>query len=255
MAQLKIAIVASDTAPAETAKAELAARYETCSPAEADVIVALGGDGYMLQTLHGYLGQQVPIYGMNQGSVGFLMNAYSTDDLIERIQAAQHTPLHPLLMRAQTATGGVVEGLAINEVSLLRQTRYAAKLTIAVDGRERLAELICDGAMLATPAGSTAYNLSAHGPILPLGSNLLALTPICAFRPRQWPGALLPETVSVRFDVLEPDLRPVSASADYTEARDVVRVDVERDTSKTLELLFDPEHNLEERIIREQFMP
>jgi NAD+ kinase len=209
----------------------------------------------MLETLHRYIRRQVPIYGMHRGSIGFLMNNYAADDLLERLNAATKVSLHPLRMKARTSNGKEKQALAINEVSLLRETRQAAKLRISVDGVTRLDELICDGALVSTPAGSTAYNLSAHGPIIPLGAGLLALTPISAFRPRRWRGALLPDTASVTFDVLEADKRPVSAVADYTEVRDVVSVHVVEDPKVTLTLLFDPEHNLDERIIKEQFLP
>jgi len=205
--------------------------------------------------LHRFINRNLPIYGMNRGSVGFLMNGYDDKNLPARLEAAQTTLLHPLLMRAECADGSLVKGLAINEVSLIRESRYAANVRISVDSRIRLEELICDGVMVSTPAGSTAYNLSAHGPILPIGSPLLALTPICAFRPRRWRGALIPETSKVDLDILNPDKRPVSASADYTEARNVVRVSITQERGQTLQLLFDPEHDLEERILTEQFQP
>lgn len=251
----KIAIVAADNRPAQDALSELKKRYGQVAPGKADAIVALGGDGFMLETLHRYIRRQVPIYGMHRGSIGFLMNNYGSDDLLERMNAATQVNLHPLRMKARTRDGKEKQALAINEVSLLRETRQAAKLRISVDGVVRLDELICDGALVSTPAGSTAYNLSAHGPIIPLGAGLLALTPISAFRPRRWRGALLPDTASVTFDVLEADKRPVSAVADYTEVRDVVRVHVVEDPEVALTLLFDPEHNLDERIIKEQFLP
>lgn len=255
MSAQKIAFVATDNDEAAAANDALSAAYDTVAPEQADVIVALGGDGFMIETLHRYMDLAVPVYGMNRGTVGFLMNQYEPEGLAERIAAAEEASLHPLRMRARDIEGHIIEGLAINEVSLLRQTRYAAHLRISIDGRERLAEVVCDGVMLATPAGSTAYNLSAHGPILPLGSRLLALTPICAFRPRRWRGALLPESATVEIDVLRADRRPVSATADYTEARDVVHVEISQETGRCLRLLFDPEHNLEERILREQFLP
>ncbi|MHA1538112.1 MAG: NAD kinase [Alphaproteobacteria bacterium] len=250
-----IAIVASDNDQAQAAAEVLRARYRSVAREEARIIVALGGDGFMLETLHGTLDQDVAVYGMNFGSVGFLMNSCAEDDLAERLARAERIGLHPLHMTARTADGASHEALAINEVSLLRQTHQTAKLRIRIDGRVRMDELICDGALLATPAGSTAYNLSAHGPIIPIGAGLLALTPISVFRPRRWRGALLPESVSVKFEVLEADKRPVSAVADSEEVRDVVEVDIHRDASKTLTLLFDPEHNLEERIVAEQFQP
>jgi NAD+ kinase len=250
----KIAIVAADNKAAKDALAELKKRYGNVAPAKADAIVALGGDGFMLETLHRHIRRQLPIYGMHRGSVGFLMNNYDAEHLLERLDGAMQVSLHPLRMRARTSDGRERQALAINEVSLLRETRQAAKLKIAVDGTTRLDELICDGALVSTPAGSTAYNLSAHGPIIPLGAGLLALTPISAFRPRRWRGALLPSTASVTFDVLEAEKRPVSAVADYTEVRDVVRVHVVEDPKVTLTLLFDPEHNLDERIVKEQFL-
>jgi NAD+ kinase len=250
-----IAFVAAETPEARSAFQRLVHRYGAADPATADVIVALGGDGFMLETLHRYLNRAVPIYGMNCGTVGFLMNQYREENLPDRIRRAQVVTLRPLQMVARCRDGKITEAIAINEVSLLRETRQAAKIAIRVDGTVRLPELICDGVLLATPAGSTAYNLSAHGPILPLGSNLLALTPISAFRPRRWRGALLPETAETVFEIHEPDKRPVSAVADSTEVRDVVEVKVRVDPKLRLTLLFDPEHNLEERILNEQFAP
>jgi NAD+ kinase len=255
MSNQSIAFAAADTREAQEALGRLMARYEHVPPERADVIVALGGDGFMLETLHRYLHRGVPIYGMNCGTVGFLMNEYREDDLPQRLSQASAVSLHPLHMTAHTVKGETVEALAINEVSLLRESRQAAKIGISIDGVVRLKELICDGVLLATPAGSTAYNLSAHGPIIPIGAPLLALTPISAFRPRRWRGALLPQKASVGFDVQEADKRPVSATADYTEVRDVARVDIYEDRKVALQLLFDPEHNLEERILREQFLP
>jgi len=250
-----IAIVAAQTENAEEARAELLTRYKTVSPERADIIVALGGDGFMLETLHRYLDRNVPIYGMNRGTVGFLMNNFDLENLTDRIARAQKAELHPLHMRATSMTGVTSDALAINEVSLLRETRQAAKLRLFVDGIQRVDELICDGALVATPAGSTAYNLSAHGPILPIGAGILALTPISAFRPRRWRGALLPDKAEVRFEILEAQKRPVSAVADYTEVRDVAEVTIRQDRYVTMHLLFDPEHNLEERILKEQFQP
>jgi len=249
----RIAFVASATPIAAEARSVLVARYGDVPFAEADVVVALGGDGFMLETQHLLLGRGIPVYGMNCGSVGFLMNTYSEDDLPERLANSQEALVHPLRMHAITATGAVEEALALNEVSLLRQLRQAAKIRITVDGRVRLAELICDGVLIATPAGSTAYNLSAHGPIVPLSANLLPLTPISAFRPRRWRGALLPSTAEVAFEVLEPDKRPVAAVADFTEVRNVVSVAVSEDRSIAACLLFDPDQGLSERIIAEQF--
>ena len=255
MSEQKIGFVASTSAQAQEAMSLLKEFYGDSPLDEATVIVALGGDGFMIETLHQFIDRKLPIYGMNRGSVGFLMNSYEDSDLPERLEAAQAATLHPLLMRAECRDGSFVEGLAINEVSLIRESRYAVTIRISVDTRVRLDKLICDGVMVATPAGSTAYNLSAQGPILPLGSRLLALTPICAFRPRRWRGALIPETTSVVLDILDADKRPVTATADYTEARDVVRVSVSQERQQTLRLLFDPEHDLEERILAEQFQP
>mgnify|MGYP000438607687 CR=1 FL=1 len=251
----RIAFVAADSEEAQTALLRLRERYSDVPPEEADVIVALGGDGLMLESLHAYMEHAIPIYGMNRGTVGFLMNAYTEADLRERLDRAEQVQLHPLRMQTETGDGTVNEALALNEVSLLRESRQAAKLRIRIDGVTRLNELICDGIIVATPAGSTAYNLSAHGPIIPIGAPLLALTPISAFRPRRWRGALLPQKAEVAFDVLEADKRPVSATADYTEVRDVHRVSVHEDRQKAAYLLFDPEHNLEERILNEQFLP
>lgn len=253
IAARKLCFVAADGAEAQTALRALTDRYGQIEPEQADIVVALGGDGFMLETLHHFRARGVPIYGMNRGSVGFLMNEYAEDRLIERIAHAQEVTLHPLRMSAATADGRVHEALAINEVSLLRQTRQAAKIRVDVDGVTRVAELMCDGVLLATPAGSTAYNLSAHGPIIPIGANLLALTPISAFRPRRWRGALLPQGVTVTFTVQEADKRPVSAVADHTEVRDVLHVTILEDRSVGVRLLFDAEHNLEERILKEQF--
>lgn len=250
-----IAFVSADTEAGNAARKRLEDRYAHVPPEQADLIVALGGDGFMLEVLHHYIDRHVPIYGMNRGSVGFLMNTFREHGLIERLRKAQGVVLHPLRMRAKLSDGTNVDALAINEVSLLRETRQAAKVLIRIDGKQRLDELICDGVLVASPAGSTAYNLSAHGPIIPLGAGILALTPISAFRPRRWRGALLPHTAKVTFEVLEADKRPVSAVADYTEARDVTEVEVHEDRTIDLTLLFDPEHNLEERIIAEQFVP
>lgn len=251
----RIAFVAADIPAAEKARRALISRYGQTPPDRADVIVALGGDGFMLQTLHDYLGRGIPIFGMHRGSVGFLLNEYREAGLPERLERATRVVLHPLRMLATTVRGTKRTALAINEVSLLRQQRQAAKIRILVDGIVRLPELICDGVLLSTPAGSTAYNLSAHGPILPLGANMLALTPISAFRPRHWRGALLPHTAKVTFEILEHEKRPVSATADHTEVRDVIRVEVHEDRSVALTFLFDPEHNLEERVLKEQFAP
>ena len=251
----KIAFEAAESEGALEALATLKRRYPSVDPAEAEVIVALGGDGTMLETLHKYMHRKVPIYGMNLGSVGFLMNRCDEERLIERLTRARPAQLHPLLMEARRVNGEMHTALAINEVSLLRETRQTAKIRIIIDGVTRLDELFCDGVLVATPAGSTAYNLSAHGPIVPLGSPILALTPISAFRPRRWRGALLPHTAVVTFEILEPDKRPVSAVADYTEVREVIEVRVREDRSVTLNLLFDPDQNLGERILKEQFAP
>ena len=253
MSTPRLAILAAQNETARAAQESLAARYGATPPERADVIVALGGDGFMLETLHRFLGRGIPVYGMNRGSVGFLMNDYNEDGLPERIAAAQAATLHPLRMRAVANGTAPVEALAINEVSLLRESRQAAKIRILVDGKVRLPELICDGILVSTPAGSTAYNLSAHGPIVPLGANLLPMTPISAFRPRRWRGALLPADAVVVFEILERDKRPVAAVADYTEVRDVSRVEVREARDVSLTLLFDPDHGLSERIIAEQF--
>jgi NAD+ kinase len=250
-----IAFVAADSGPAQSALRRLRKRYGNAPPESADVIVTLGGDGTMLETLHRYLDRNVPFYGMNRGTVGFLLNEFSETKLRERLARATPVNLHPLRMTARTLAGAATEAIAINEVSLLRESRQAAKLRIRIDARVRMQELICDGIVIATPAGSTAYNLSAHGPIVPLGTGLLALTPISAFRPRRWRGALLPASASVTIQILEPAKRPVSAVADYTEVRDVREVRVREAHDIRLTLLFDPEHNLEERILNEQFIP
>ena len=250
----KIALVASDAPEAEAALADLRRRYATVPPEAADVVVALGGDGFMLKTLHDHIPRAIPIYGMNLGSVGFLMNEYRADELLERLKRADVTVLHPLRMTARDKDGGVTEALAVNEVSIFRQTQQAAKVDIVIDGRTRLEALVCDGVMVATPAGSTAYNLSAYGPILPLDAGILALTPISAFRPRRWRGALLPRDAQVEFEILSAPKRPVSAVADSFEVRDVVHVEVVEDRAIGFRVLFDPEHGLEERILREQFV-
>lgn len=251
----KLAFAAAETPEAQAAHRALTERYGECALARADVIVALGGDGLMLETLHRSITTGKPIFGMNRGSVGFLLNEFEVDGLPERIARTQSVTLHPLRMIVKGADGLISQGLAINEVSLLRETRQAAKLRISVDGIERLPELICDGALVCTPAGSTAYNLSAHGSIIPLEAGILGVTPISAFRPRRWRGALLPHAARIRFDILERDKRPVSAVADYTEVRDVAVVEVLEDRSVALKLLFDPEHSLDERILKEQFLP
>lgn len=251
----RIAFVASDSDVAQTSLKRLQARYPSKCIDEAEVIVALGGDGLMLQTLHRTLDRDVPIYGMNRGTIGFLMNNYAEENLLERIAQSETTILHPLRMEASTDSGERVRLPAINEVSMLRQTRLAAKLRVYVDGIVRVEEMICDGVLVATPAGSTAYNLSAHGPILPLDAGVLALTPISAFRPRRWRGALLPRDSSIRIEVLDHRNRPVSTVADSVEVRDVVEVVTTEDRECALRLLFDRGHGLEQRILNEQFTP
>lgn len=255
MNSLAIAFVATETDEAQEAMGHLSSRYSSVAPEDAQVIVALGGDGFMLETLHRFITRGIPIFGMNCGTIGFLMNGYDEEALLARIAAAEEVTLHPLAMEAETLAGDKIEALGINEVSLLRESRQAAKLSIRIDGVVRMEELVCDGLMVATPAGSTAYNLSAYGPIIPLGANLLALTAISAFRPRRWRGALLPNSARVEIEVLSPRKRPVSATADFTEVRDVRKVSIHEAKDVPLRLLFDPEHNLEERIIGEQFMP
>ena len=250
----RIAVVAAETEPARAALGELCRIYPCVDPERAEVIIPLGGDGFMLETLHRFLPTGVPIYGMHRGSVGFLMNAYRADGLYERLAAAQPVVLHPLEMTAQDEHGGSHRALAFNEVSLLRETRQAAKLRVSVDGVVRLEELMADGILLSTPVGSTAYNLSAHGPIIPLGATILALTPISAFRPRRWRGAILPHGARVKIDALETDKRPVSAVADFTEVRDVVSVEIHENRDIAMKVLFDRDANLEERVLKEQFL-
>lgn len=250
----RIAFLASETEVAQDALARLGARYGAVAPEAAEVIVALGGDGFMLNTLHGTQARNLPVYGMNCGTIGFLMNEYAEEGLIERLDAAVEEVINPLFMRAVTAAGVVHETLAINEVSLLRAGPQAAKLKITIDGKVRMEELVCDGALISTPAGSTAYNYSAHGPILPIGAEVLALTPMAAFRPRRWRGAILPKSAHVRFDVLEAAKRPVMADADGQSVRDVVSVEVHSETTIHHRILFDPGHGLEERLTREQFV-
>ena len=249
----RIAFLASDVPIAQSARAALSDRYGDVPVDAADVIVALGGDGFMLQTLHATQDLSAPVYGMNRGTVGFLMNEYQADDLPDRLAAAEEEIINPLRMTALDAAGATHDGLAINEVSLLRAGPQAAKLRITVDGRVRMAELVCDGALVATPAGSTAYNYSAHGPILPIGSDVLALTAMSAFRPRRWRGALLPKKAVVRFDVLDAKKRPVMAEADSNSVRNVVSVEIQSEPTIQHHILFDPGHGLEERLIREQF--
>jgi len=249
----RIALVASHGDEAQSQLASLKKLYGDFAPEEADVIVALGGDGFMLRTLHRHLSLNKPVYGMKLGTIGFLLNPFNVDELPERLARAQPTIMHPLRMSAHSESGSTVEALAFNEVSLLRQTKQAAHIRVSLNGVVRIEELMCDGVLVATPAGSTAYNLSAHGPILPIGSKLLAMTPISPFRPRRWRGAVLPATTEIKFEVLDPYKRPVSATADSSEVRDIVEVLIRESTDQTVTLLFDPEHNLEERILREQF--
>ncbi|GMG81665.1 NAD kinase [Paralimibaculum aggregatum] len=254
MAFEKISFQASEAEEAQTARDRLAARYGSVPLYEAEVIVALGGDGFMLQTLHLTMGSGIPVYGMNRGTVGFLMNDYSAKRLPERLARASRVLINPLRMRARDAAGTETVALAINEVSLLRETRQAAKIRISVNDEVMLEELIGDGVMVATPAGSTAYNFSAHGPILPIKAKLLALTAVAPFRPRRWRGALLYYDNTIRFDVLSPEKRPISATADATEVRHVVQVEIGTASEIEMTLLYDPGHGLEERIIREQFL-
>ena len=249
----KFAFVASPAPEACAALSQLEKRYGNVEPAKADVVVPLGGDGFMLQTLHKFMNSGKPIYGMHRGTVGFLMNDYVENGLAERLAAAQITVIHPLLMRARDTAGRTHEHHAINEVSLYRQSAQASHLRILIDGEERLAELVADGVLVATPAGSTAYNLSVQGPIIPINASLLALTPISPFRPRRWRGALLPDKAKVTIEVLEADKRPVAAVADHDEVRSVSSVDIVMDHAVSINMLFDPGHSLEERILREQF--
>ncbi len=250
----KIAFVASDVPAARKSLAALSERHGNVPEEEAEVIVALGGDGLMLQTLHRTQGLNVPVYGMNRGTIGFLMNEYSRDDLLDRLAVAEEEVINPLAMTAKSADGKIHHALGINEVSLLRDGPQAAKLKITIDGHPRMKELVCDGALVATPAGSTAYNYSAHGPILPIGSDVLALTAVAAFRPRRWRGALLPKTAEVRFDVITPGKRPVMADTNSYSVRNVLWVEIRSEPSIAHRILFDPGHGLEERLIREQFV-
>jgi NAD+ kinase len=249
----RIAFLSSGTAETEAARVRLIHTYGNCDPDSADVIVALGGDGLMLQTLHRFMGSKKPIYGMNRGSVGFLMNEYREADLRQRLAEAKASVIHPLAMTATDTLGKVATARAINEVYVFRQTYQATKIRIMIDGKERLSELVADGVLLATPAGSTAYNFSAGGPILPVDATLIALTPIAAFRPRRWRGALLPDTAHVTLEIVEADKRPVAAVADHFEVRNIARVAIAMDHATGLVLLHDPGHSLDERILREQF--
>ncbi|MBT8457350.1 MAG: NAD kinase [Rhodobacteraceae bacterium] len=248
-----IAFQASRAEIAQNARRSLVAQYGDVAPDEADVIVALGGDGFMLETLHATQELEAPVYGMNCGTIGFLMNEFGEDGLVDRLRGAEEEVINPLAMRAECANGSRHEALAINEVSLLRQGPQAAKLKISVNGRARMEELVCDGALVSTPAGSTAYNYSAHGPILPINAEVLALTAVAAFRPRRWRGALLPKNAEVRFDILDPEKRPVMADADGKSVRDVVWVEIRSEPKISHRILFDPGHGLEERLTREQF--
>ena len=252
-AQPRLAFVASASDKARVACTELQQRYGEVSPVDADVVVALGGDGFMLRTLHAQLGHGLPVYGMKLGRVGFLMNRYARDDLPARIAAAHPAVLHPLEMRVTRRDGSATTALAFNEISLLRQTNQAAHIEVSLNGEVKLANLICDGVLVATPAGSTAYNLSAHGPILPLDANVLALTPISPFRPRRWRGALLPVATRFGLRTLEPGHRPISATADFLEVRDAVDIQVRQARERSITLLFDPERSLAQRILDEQF--
>jgi len=252
-AEPKIAFLASSAPEAQSALAELTSRHPQHRPEDADVICALGGDGFMLQSLHQYADRGLPVFGMKLGAVGFLMNQYRAEDLLDRLRAAEPAVLRPLEMVAITESGASIALLAYNEVSVLRQTRQTAHLRVHLNGQVRMDELVCDGALVATPAGSTAYNFSAHGPILPLGSSIIALTPIAAFRPRRWRGALLRADTEIKLEILDPYKRPVSATADSHEVRNVVEVRIRESRDRTVTLLFDPEHNLEERMLNEQF--
>jgi len=250
----RVAFVASDAEAAQQALADLSREYGMVDPAAADIVVPLGGDGFMLETLHRFVGKGVSIFGMHRGSVGFLMNPYQLEGLAERLNTAQRVTLYPLEMVATQESGAVTRAIAFNEVSLLRETRQAAKLRVQVDGVVRLDELMADGILLATPVGSTAYNLAAHGPIIPLDAEILALTPISAFRPRRWRGALLRHGAQVRIDALETDKRPVSAVADFTEVRDMTAVEIAENRDIAMTLLFDRDANLQERVFKEQFL-
>lgn len=249
----RICFLADTTDIAQASLSRLQKAFGNVPCAKADVFVVLGGDGFMLQSLHKHIGKGVPFYGMNRGSVGFLMNTYREDMLIERLENADSVTLHPLVMNAWSFKGRHKRALAFNEVSLLRQSRQAADISICINGVQKLPDLICDGVLVATPAGSTAYNFSVHGPILPMTSNVLALTPISPFRPRRWQGAVIPRHATVTFDIMQNDKRPVSAVADFTELRNVAKVVVKEDADTGLTLLFDPEYNLEDRVLNEQF--
>lgn len=250
----KIACVASDTPKSQQRLAILQERYPLVPVNEADALIALGGDGFMLKTIHDHMGMKLPIYGMNCGTIGFLLNQFDPEDLMERLNASHKHILHPLAMTATTVKGERISALAFNEVAMLRYTQQSANIRVLINGKERLDNLVCDGILIATPAGSTAYNLSARGPIIPLGSNVLALTPISPFRPRRWHGALLPHSAVVEFEILNTGHRPVSASADFFEIRDVAHIHVREAHSHPAQVLFSPDHSLEERIFNEQFV-
>ncbi len=250
---MKIAFLASETAKAQQSLSDMTKQYGQHDPLTADVMVVLGGDGFMLQCLHQYMHHGTPVFGLRRGTVGFLMNDYADDDLIGRIESAQETVLHPLVMQATNVEGQMLESLAINEVSLLRQTKQSAHIQIKINGQTKIETLVGDGVMVATPAGSTAYNLSVHGPVIPLGSEILALTPISPFRPRRWRGAIIPSHAEVSFEILNHEKRPVSATADNTEVRDVKQVLIKESQDVKIHALYDPMHNLEDRIINEQF--
>lgn len=254
MESTRVHFTASETEDAQAACKRLVHQYGQSRILDANVIVALGGDGFMLESMHRFMASGLPIYGMNKGTIGFLLNNYDEENLMERLANGKITKLHPLKMVARDLAGKVTEALAINEVSLLRESRQTAKIQIAIDGHVKVDELTCDGVLVATPAGSTAYNFSAHGPILPVNAGALALTPISAFRPRRWRGAILPREAKIEFTIHENRKRPVSAVADAVEVRDVSVVSVEEAPDITIHLLFDPEHNLEQRILDEQFI-
>jgi len=252
---MKLHFHCADTEEARKALKDLSEAHGQNSPEDSDIIIALGGDGTMLEALHQYHKLEKPFYGLNKGSVGFLLNPYKTEAFLDKLSSAQSVILHPLKMVATTSDGKTSEALAFNEVSLLRERHFAAKVKISIDDIDRLDELICDGVMVSTPAGSTAYNLSVNGPIIPLSANVLALTPISAFRPRRWRGALLPHDAVIEFEILNAQKRPVSATADMTEVRNVLKVQIEQSLKSSVTILFDPDHNLEERILKEQFLP
>jgi len=253
--RMKIAFAASRGLASDDTITALSEQYNAVSPSEADVIVAMGGDGFMLEVIHQHMALNVPFYGMNRGTVGFLLNRFDSVNLLSRLEQAVEEILHPLHMRVTNDSGVEQDAYGFNEVSLLRQTRQAANIQVTIDDKVRIKNLMCDGCLVATPAGSTAYNLSAHGPILPIGSDVLALTPISAFRPRRWQGAVLRQDAHIKLTVLDYDKRPVSAVADAHEVRNVAEVDIRVDREKQVSLLFDPDHNLEERILNEQFIP